>query len=527
MPFGNKARQVKAYEFGCLPPTEGEEKALEVMKLRYRLWNQLVELDHKYDEQRESLLAQYVTITDDEEHHKQYLAERKAAFKIENVQEQLKVMDKAEYEEARNIGLQSGLYWCNTDEVKLSWQQARKKPGDIRFHSSRDGGKTSVRWQTGLPVAEAFSGNNTLLKLKPIDDEAYTSPIRSVRRKKSQSMVSIRVASDNRKPVWLILPCVLHRPLPDGLIRSASVLRERIATHWRWKLVVVVETKPDNTPKFTNNRSESVAIKIGWSKKLGGLRTCYWVDGSGNQGELLLSNYFMKGMGRVDSIKSKRDLDFNKARDSLVAWKKKTDSLPEWFKERTKTLSLWKAIAKLAALVIFWRNNRFDGDEDIFPVMEAWRKEDKHHYEYEANLRDRLIRQRREQYRLFASEKAKDYSKVVIENYDLRPLVKRGKKGGKADDLPQEVRHDRVMAAVSTLRLAIKNACNRDHVDVKEVDAVNTARTCCICGSVDFDRNPEKRKYVCPNCKKVLGVKIVLDKDYNATQNLLLDNKDN
>ncbi len=557
MPFGNKARNVRAYEFGCLPPIEGELKAIEVMRQRTNLWNQLVELHNRYIENREKILESHIPISNKylcpdcsnefkvmdlnsedlkernkcptcKSYIKNYKNQRKTLFKIEVVKTVLDLLKKQEYEEHKNIYHNSGLYWGNYLDITNSWQVAKNRPGNLNTHSSRDGGKVHVQWPTGMNIMDAFDHTSNVLRLNPVPAEAYESPIRSIRRKAQRSVVSIRIAStEKKKPIWLTLPCVLHRPLPkNGLIRAADVLRERVATHWRWKLVIFVETSPDNVPTIPK-KSGLIAIKIGWTKKENGLRVCYWSDEDGNQGELLLSNYFVLGMGRVDSIRSKRDLDFNQIRDRLVEWKKKNNSLPEWFKERTKTLSQWKSTVKLASMVVFWQKNRFVGDEDIFQAVESWRREDKHHYEYEANLRDRLMRQRRELYRVFAKNIVNNYSKVIMENYDLRPLVKRTKKGGKADELPKEARHDRVLASVSRLRMIIKNACKRENVIITEKDTTNTVRTCCICGSVDFDYKPGKSKFICMNCRKVLGVKIVLDKDYNATQNLLSNDSNN
>lgn len=518
MPYGNKARCVRAYEFGCLPPTEGEQKAIEVMRGRVQFWNQLVELDKRYSDQKEELIKPHIDVPDDEEHRDEYKKQRKAAFKLENVKVALKKLDKAEYEESKKLYQDSGLYWGNYLDVHNSWQIARKKPGELRFHSSRDGGKVHVQWPKGMKVADAFDHISNVLRLGPVPPEAYTIPQRSVRRKLQCSTVSIRIEStEDRNPVWLTLPCVLHRPLPEnGLIRSADVICRRVGTHWRWKLVIIVETEPDNAAPDTDNKSGAIAIDIGWRKRPDGLRVCYWSDTFGRQGELLLSNYFLTGMGRVDSIKSKRDLDFNQARSDLAEWKmSNTNTLPEWFKERTQNLSQWRSAARLASLVIFWRQNRFDGDNDIYQAMEAWRKEDKHHYEYEANLRDRLIRRRREQYRIFASQVAHKYKTVIIEDFDLRNVTVGNKQGGAADDVPDMVNRQRQLSAVSILRLALLNACKREGVAVLEVESKYTTSKCHLCGQIVDTDKPEKLVYICTNCNASY------DQDYNACKNLL------
>ncbi|MDX9804091.1 MAG: zinc ribbon domain-containing protein [Dehalococcoidales bacterium] len=546
MPFGNKARNVMTYEFGCLEPTEGKRKAIEVMRMRTQLWNKLVELHQGHLAEQEKMLEANISLPKEcqcpecaaifrvteldkseivkrnkcpscKAYIKEYRAQRKAAFQIESVKEALALLEKQEYEEHKAIYKESGLYWGNYLDVTNAWQVAKKRPGKLRFHSSRDGGKVHVQWPKGMKVADAFDHTSNVLRLNPIAPEAYHDPQRCVRRKAQHSVVSIRIAStEDKKPVWLTLPCVLHRPLPEnGLIRSADVLRERVATHWRWKLIIVVETQPDAVTVTKSEKSGAIAIDIGWRKRPDGLRVCYWSDTFGRQGELLLSNYFLTGLGKVDSIKSKRDLDFNEARDLLVAWKKKAGSLPEWFSDRTKTLSQWKATAKLASLAIFWRNNRFEGDDDIFQVIEKWRWHDKHHYEYQVNLNDRLIRQRREQYRIFAAQIAEKYDTVVLENFDLREVTRRSKNGGIADDVPDAVNKQRQRAGVSILRLAILNSCKRNGLVVEKIEAAHTTDKCYICGHIFKADEPEKLIYTCPKCNKSY------DQDYNACRNLL------
>ena len=156
-----------------------------------------------------------------------------------------------------------------------------------------------------------------------------------------------------------------------------------------------------------------IALDLGWRKMPDGIRVGMWSDNNGQFSEVKLSNEFVIGMDKTDDIQSIRKNMFNESVARLRNWKQETITLPEWFTERTKTLSLWKAIAKLASLTLFWRDNRFADDESIFTQMEEWRKRDKHLYEYEGNLRDRLLRNRREQYRIFAHWITQHYRKSL------------------------------------------------------------------------------------------------------------------
>lgn len=460
MPFGRKARTVRAYEYGCLAPTEGEARAIEEMYKRVRLWNQLVELDQRYDGQREAIIAPFVTSAGDKERK----AQRRAAFKREDVKATLQALDKEEYEEARVLWLASQLYWVNHEEVKLAWQQARRRPGKLRFHSFRcEPGKLSVRWQTGLATREAF-GANSLLRLAPVPPEAYTVSMRGERRRLARSTVSIRVASQDRQPVWLILPCVLHRPLPDGLIRSASVLRERVGRQYRWKLILIVETAL--TPAIPAGKADaSISIKLCWTQTFEGLEVARWVDSEGQSGVILLPSDWLEQKRKVDDIKAIRRHHFNNILMALKGWLAGRE-IPEWLQEETRGIGQWKSEGRLHRLLRVWSANRFAGDEEAYEVqLQEWHKRDIHLGDYQMHLDDQLLRRRREIYRIAAARIAERYGRVSLDDMDLSQLARRAKVGEKGY-MPEAIRHNRYLAAPSQLRLAIRNACQRNGIEV-------------------------------------------------------------
>lgn len=516
MPYGHKARQVRAYEFGCAAPIAGEASAIAQMRGRVRLWNQLVELDREYGPKRETVISPHVNAPDDEDHRKERAAERKAAFKRQDVRDALRALDEQEYEDARALWLAAageGLYWVNHEDVKTAWQQARRKPGDLRFHAfARESGKVSVRWQTGLPVGAALACTDTQLQLWHIPNPPPRGPILPKHPRQDYYELRIRVGSENRKPIWLVLPCYLHRPLPDGgILRSAAVLRERIGTKWRWKVAIVVET-PEVHP--VSQSSGRIAIDIGWRKTPDGLRVAVWCDDRGDRGEVRLEPEWLAGMAKCEDIRSIRDQHFNAAKTVLSDWLQK-HSVAAWLTEATKTLGQWRACARLAALVLRWRVERFDGDGEAFEACEAWRRRDKHLLEYSANLRDRLLRARRYQYRQFAANVARQYDTCLIEDFDLRQVATKRKHGGTADDIAPGARHQRVLAATSTLRSALANACGRDGVTISVVEAAYTSLVCPVCGSLEqFDKAAAIR-HTCSICG------CGWDQDYAAAVHLL------
>ena len=118
-----------------------------------------------------------------------------------------------------------------------------------------------MRYQQGLAVAEV-QGADRRLQFDPVNPLAWTSPRRSERRKLARSRVRIRVGSEGREPVWLELPVVLHRPLPeDGTVRSASVICEKVGSRERWRLLVTV-ARPERTSARGSGRGGGPGMAI-------------------------------------------------------------------------------------------------------------------------------------------------------------------------------------------------------------------------------------------------------------------------
>jgi hypothetical protein len=501
MAYGRKAGYIRAYEFGCLPPILGEQEAIEAMTKRTKLWNRLVQLDRTYDVQREMLLMPYIT-AEGMMNHDEYVKDRREAFKRDEVKQSFAALEKEEYLRARKLCRESGLYWCNYEDVLLSWQKARRGKGELRFHSPSFEGKVTVRWQNGLPTSKIADSR---LHLDAVPSEAYTAPRRE-RRRLCRSKVSIRVRSEGRNPVWLSLPCVLHRPLPDGLLRSASVIRERIGMRWRWKLILSIKLPTKEQP--IKREGPEISLDIGWRKLPAGLRVCYWHDDSGQTGELVLPNHFLNGMQKVEDIRSIRDKHFNSAVKLLADWLSHNhNSVPDWLEQATENLSRWHSTARLASLVLRWRDNRFTGDEKIFEQIEEWRKRDKHLLEYEANLRDKLIKRRREIYRVFAADIAKRYARVKLEKFNISKVAR-------DKELVQPAQRQRVLAAPSVLRLAIASSVGREGGEIQLVEAKYTTMICNYCGSVErFDKAAEL-SHKCSVCGTFW------DQDANAARNI-------
>ena len=498
MPYGKKARTVRAYDYGCLLPLGGEGDAIDEMRRRVRFWNALVELHEAYRQERQALIAELRALHG--------LGEKDRLKLTDDEKARFRDIDQREHADVLGTKAGAGLWWCNADDVVVDFHNAvrRVKGHALRFHAWRLSiGKVMARWQTGLPVA-------AVLDPGVVDSRMQLRPLKA-----GCLAMHLRVGGDRSEPAYLTIPVVLHRPLPpDGLIRQVSVHRERVGPHdggnpYLWKAVFIVETPEEQPVPAGRGR---LSLDLGWRRIGEELRVGYWRDDAGNTGEVRLPERVINGLRKCEDLRSIRDQHFNVARASLQAWLAEAERAPDWLKEGTAHIAQWRSPERLTGLVWRWKDQRFTGDTDIYGRLEVWRKRERHLWAWEANSRDQLLRRRLHLYREFAAWVAKTYQDVVIEDFDLRAIADLEKQG---KQLPAPARHNRVLAAPSELRLALKNACTREGVKIAQVGSQNTTRACHNCGSIEhWDAGAELR-HRCSAC----GVE--WDQDDNAASNLL------
>jgi hypothetical protein len=217
----------------------------------------------------------------------------------------LKQLQEERAQQSKQAEHESGLYWCNYGDVRYAYEVARVRAmrtnTELREHQWNGSGQVSVRFQRGLPVRTAFTCRGRRLQIDPVPEEAWTSPMRSTRRKLARSRVRIRVASTQEQlPVWFEIPVVIHRPMPsDGLIRRASLIRERLGLAWRYRLILTVARA--QAPASVSRERPSIGIDIGWRLVPEGLRVAFWADTLDRQGSLPIPERVLDMKGRTVS----------------------------------------------------------------------------------------------------------------------------------------------------------------------------------------------------------------------------------
>jgi hypothetical protein len=396
-----------------------------------------------------------------------------------------------------------GLFWGTRLFVGGTVERTGPPPQFSRWDG---GGHLAVQVQHGISAAEAFSGQDTRIQVEPLpfgETEDFIGP-RLSKAAMKRTRIRFRVGSDSSGgPVFAVVPVVLHRPIPwDAQIKWVHLIRRRIATHCEWRVQFALSRaigwdKPDRAAEGM------VSIDVGWRvtgddgktpRPDGSMRVAYWKGSDGAMGELTLPADWMTQMRKTEDIQSIRDKEcFNPARDRLAEWLLTAADVPAWLRERAETLSQWKSQARLAALVIRWRDNRFGGDREIFEAIEAWRKRDKHLLEYEGNLRDQLQRRREDIYRNFAAQMRRKYCTAKVEKLDLRDFHELPE----AEDAPADgaLKEHVRDACLSTLFRCIKESMT----ETVKVSARNTTATCQVCGSLET-WNHKILRHTCTVC---------------------------
>lgn len=366
---------------------------------------------------------------------------------------------------------QCGLYWGTYCQVEQAAGSMRRG-APPRFMRWMGDGHLCVQLQGGMSMDKLCACTDQRVRLAGTGDP-----------KGRKRVLWMRVGStDDRDPVWAQIPVLIHREFPSGArLKWLHLTRRKVGTHARWSAVFTLANVPDTRPVA---KSGSVSIDFGWRVIPEGLRVASWVGSDGCSGELRLSDRDVSRWTRAYTLRSTRDGNFNVAVDALKAWKEEHKDMPEWLSADTVWMHAWRAAAKLAAVVIRWRDRRFPGDEKIFATLEAWRKQDRHLLEWEVNQMRKSVCWRDDLYHCFARDLALSYRECRIEGTDWRDLAKLPEVEEKDEDNPT-ARRNRVIASVGRLGEIVRE---RFGARCSIVEPIMTTQTCAACGKVDrFD----------------------------------------
>lgn len=395
---------------------------------------------------------------------------------------------------------------CKAKSTKKGYFPSGLPPGFSRWDGS---GLIAVQCQGGLPVPEMLAGGDTRVRLVGAGE---------------RRTLWLRIGSEERAPVWAKFPIRYCRDLPPhAVIKWVRVLAVRRATKLLWKAQFILEGEGLN-PLPTPTEG-AVGIDIGWRIRPNGVRVAVWTNDTGATGELLLPRELITGWEKAESLQSIRDQAFNDTVAALaLARETRGDRWPEWLKQETRYVAQWqkyKSANRLARLCWQWRKESHKpglvpADLELLRVIESWRKQDKHLYEWQANQTARVLDTRKYIYRCFAKDMATKYRQVAVEEMDLRDFAELPEEDEPKDSpSAAAARPRRFKVALSTLREALLDAVVRADGEWVTIEPAHTTKKCATCGTMNVFDAAKNLEHTCSGCGQAW------DQDANAARNLL------
>ena len=346
------------------------------------------------------------------------------------------------------------------------------------------------------------------------------------------AIVKLRVGTNSeRAPVWAEWPVSIARPIPANAdVKWAEIHAMKIGQRTEWRLLVTVN-EPDTRAKSGDS---TLGVNLGWRNLPNdeGVRVAYAVGSDGFKEEVLVPANCARAIAHVAGLEGTRKDNFNLAVKVLDRWIEPPDGdrhydWPEALLFAARNRDRWLSPKKLVRFLFTWRENRFPGDDAIFEILSAWRKQDKHLWFWTADEREKTLRMRQDFYRMVAARWAKRYDHVVVTDMDLRDFAElpAPEEGAKTSGKVQRVTQR--LAAPSVLWAAVENACSTNGTAFSEVTRTEEkngrkqsrspllTHVCNECGAVTkFDAKAQLR-HTCLECHAEW------DQDENHCKNLL------
>ena len=405
--------------------------------------------------------------------------ERRAAIAANTaVRAALDGLDAVTLEAAKRLRADSGLHWGTylVIEQSLGGIRSGAPPRFVRRADWQ--GQVAVQIQGGASWDDLVAGHGQArIEPLPLPENATPGGRRS---KRPWHRLHIRVGSEGRSraPVWATATFALHRPVPaDTRVKWIRLTRRRTGTVDHWSVQFVLARSAGWAKPDTTEARGAAALNLGWrSFPDGSLRVAYAVDDEGRAEELSLPAELLSRERKAADLQSIRDQRFELARATLVRWLAVAD-VPDWLREETATLAQWRSAARLAALALRWADARFSGDAEVFDALEAWRKKDRHLFDWQAHAKLSFQRGRREIYRRFAARLRWRYERVYLPDTDWRVMLRQPVAEEDTETLNR--RAQARLASPGLLRQIVESG----HPMAERVNPAGTTRACSFCGA--------------------------------------------
>lgn len=541
--------RVVVYQYGCPHWVDLDEAAMRQLRLAHELRNALVEIERRHAGRVAEVWAAHPDVAaadvevarleaipdvDTRELRAARRARREAKAAAYPVMQPAMVAARktrrAEIKGLyRTVVQRDGLFWATYNDVvshheaavaRIARDRKAGRPAELRFRRWDGTGTLTVQLQRedGKPrrspelLASGGGPWRNVARLEPwIDPARWDGLSRGERRRAGRGVVVARCGRD----AHIVLPVQVHRPLPpDADVTQVQVSRRRVAGRYR----VTVQVTARLPQPTTRELGPTVGVNIGW-RSLGdrGLRVATVestaplpppprrLDGivsvSGRHAEVVMPDGWRDVWARTDAVRSRRDLAVDVLRGQVIA------ALPVAGVDVTAgDVARWRSPRRFARLAASW-----PAGHPLAGVLEAWRRHDRHLWEWEANERDQIVARRRDAWRCVAAWLCASAAVVAVESTDVAELS-----AARPGDDPQTVRAraQRQVAAPGELRESIVAAAVARGVRVARVDPAGVTVTHAACGETLADRSAPARRVMvhCETC----GVDY--DQDVNAAR---------
>lgn len=461
-------------------------------------------------------------------------AERPATKKNARLQKESKRINDEFYAKWRDVRKSDlspywGTYLLIEDAFKRSCQDSAKSGEPPRFDAwdqvlcAKTGVNVGGAGRIGVQIASP--NNMTTEQLLECKDSRLRLKLgREIgSRGAREALLSIRVGSEGRAPVFAHFKVKVHRRLPPGAkIKWAWVQRRKISMHkFKWELCLALESEAFISP--VRIPSHSCAINFGWLRTdEGSVKVAHVVGTDGHEeaievpGMVSFKLDYARGCRRVrdqnlDDLKSTEMKQWFEALDD--EWKDEIQRVARQIdgKNKKSDWTRWRNPKKFAMLA--YRMRADNGSGEIVEALLNWAKRDRHVGDIEEGIRSKAIGSRKEHYRLVAKRIAQRYSTIVLDGTNIKELAKKPKSGEEENTAERASRALRVLASPYSLKDAIYLMADKHGSRVLVSKGGAATKTCHVCGKKQ--KGEVAKSHVCESC----GAE--WDRDFNHCRNLL------
>ena len=224
--------------------------------------------------------------------------------------------------------------------------------------------------QHGIPVAQAFSGQHSRIRIKPVDARAYDPTVPLGERKRLQrTVMELQIGGVRKEVIRAKFPVILHRPLPaNARIMWVELLRRLVADKPVWSVQFVLSRASGwKSPPRARARLAWMWATAAWASRpwrgavpgtygsqrrsscdlqpetSGGLRVAYCVGGydphtdKGHDKELVLPEKLLRQYATHPHLRSIRDKNRDTLLVQLGSWlDAQSQPLPAWLEEAVR-----------------------------------------------------------------------------------------------------------------------------------------------------------------------------------------------